>query len=86
MEQIDKIAFSQDELDAIKAIQSKFNNATQRIGLLLYEKKVIERDIAKADEALERLEDEKEALMNQFMEKYGVGHLDLESGEFTPAQ
>lgn len=82
--------FTQEELDQIKSLQNKYNE----IGIELVQLKLAKKS---AKEYLEQLEEQEEQLTNQIVEanqsekqlalqlseKYGVGSLDMETGEFT---
>ena len=82
--------FTQEELDQIKSLQTKYNE----IGIELVQLKLAKKA---AIEYLDQLEQQEEQLTNQIVEahqsekllaqslsdKYGVGSLDMETGEFT---
>ena len=83
--------FTQEELDQIRSLQTKYNE----IGIQLVQLKLAKKS---AKEYIEQLEEQEEQLTNQiveanqsekqlaqeFSEKYGVGSLDMETGEFVP--
>ena len=83
--------FTQEELDQIRSLQTKYNE----IGIQLVQLKLAKKS---AKEYIEQLEEQEEQLTNQiveanqsekqlaqeFSEKYGVGSLDMDTGEFVP--
>ena len=83
--------FTQEELDQIRSLQSKYNE----IGIQLVQLKLARKN---ADEYLQQLNEQEDKLTNEIVEanrsekslaqalsdKYGAGSLDMESGLFVP--
>jgi hypothetical protein len=89
----DAIKFTQDELDSLAKIQSKYQETTFRLGQLYLDKLSL-------DEKFKQLTESETSLKNAFMEnqkeeetwlngittKYGEGSLSLKDGTFIPAK
>tara|TARA_R100001129_G_scaffold126086_2_gene88350 strand:- start:559 stop:843 length:285 start_codon:yes stop_codon:yes gene_type:complete len=85
--------FNSEELGKIKDLQTKYQTITAKMGQL-------EVDRVLLDQAMERLEDNKNNLTEEYVNvqaeekqfvsdlnaKYGAGNVNLETGVFTPAQ
>lgn len=85
-----EVKFSQEELDQIKSLQTKYNE----IGIQLVQIKLARKN---AIEYLEKLTEQEDQLTNEiveanqlekqlaesFSEKYGNGSLDMETGLFV---
>lgn len=85
-----EIKFTQEELDQIKSLQTKYND----IGIQLVQLKIAKKT---AIEYLEKLNEQEEQLTNEivevsqsekelaqtFSDKYGAGSLDMETGIFV---
>lgn len=83
--------FNEEELTKIKTLQDKYQVlGIQLVQLTLAEsnaKKYIEDLNQKKSELYKQIEDtsaEEKSLAEELNNKYGVGTLNLESGEFTP--
>lgn len=83
--------FTQEELDQIKSLQTKYNEiGVQLVQLKLAKKNAIEY-LKKLDEQEELLTTEiveanqsEKILAEKLSEKYGTGSLDMETGIFIP--
>ena len=85
-----EIKFTQEELDQIRSLQTKYSE----VGIQLVQLKLAKKN---ALEYLDKLEQQEEELTNQiveanqlekklaqsFSEKYGAGSLDMETGLFV---
>ncbi len=88
---MEKTTFTQEEIDQIKLLQDKYNTlGVQLVQLKLatkngkdYLKSLEEQEQAIEEQILQTNSEEKQ-LAADLEEKYGVGSLNLESGEFTP--
>ena len=84
------VKFTQEELDSIQAVQQKYNNIGVRLVQLRLATKqsndylqALKEEEEKIDaEIVETNTHEKELAAN-LNEKYGVGQLDMTTGEFT---
>jgi|TARA_B110000503_G_scaffold101972_1_gene152297 hypothetical protein len=74
------------QLAAAKEVRAKQQQIQMEIGALYVSKKEIE---ARQDELLEELRvsgDKIKEIMSELEKEYGSGSLNLETGEFTPAE
>ena len=83
--------FTQEELDSIKKIQTKY----QSLGISLVQLEILKKSIyaemdkardseEKVKEEITKASEEEEQLSKALSEKYGMGTLDLQSGVFMP--
>lgn len=83
--------FTQEELDSIKKIQTKY----QSLGISLVQLEILKKSIyaeldkvrdseEKIKEEVTKTSQEEEQLSKALSEKYGMGTLDLQSGVFKP--
>ncbi len=83
--------FTQEELDSIKKIQTRY----QSLGISLVQLEILKKSIhaeldkvkdseEKVKEEVAKTSEEEEQLSKALSEKYGVGTLDLQSGVFKP--
>ena len=84
--------FTTEEIDEIKDLRDKNNNLISEMGGLELEKLLLEKRLDSVHEAKEKLEKDfillqetEKNLVEKLNEKYGAGTVDLESGEFIPA-
>jgi hypothetical protein len=81
---------TEEELQQVRDLRDKYANITARLGQLKAEQILVnnqlgvlaELEIKFTDEYL-NLHTEEETFAAQITEKYGVGNIDVESGEFT---
>lgn len=87
-----EVKFTQEELDQIKSLQTKYSE----IGIQLVQIKLAKKN---AIDYLDKLEQQEETLTEeilqanesekliaeQFSQKYGIGSLDMETGLFVPS-
>ena len=66
-----------DELTILVSLQNRWSELTRRYGELHYEMKVIDTNLVELDK--ERFD-----VVTQMQEKYGVGEVNLLTGEFIP--
>lgn len=86
-----EIKFTQEELDAIKSLQSKYNDiGIQLVQLKLaiknateYLNQLNEQEVTLTNEIVEANQAERD-LAQKFNDKYGNGSLDMETGIFVP--
>lgn len=83
--------FTQEELDSIKKIQTKY----QSLGISLVQLEILKKSIyaeldkvrdseEKIKEEVTKTSQEEEQLSKALSEKYGIGTLDMQSGIFKP--
>ena len=76
----------EDEYVQLASLQNRWNELTKRYGELHYQQKSITKEIALIDDALTELDTERFTVVTQMQEKYGVGQVNLVTGEFTPSE
>ena len=83
--------FTEQEMQSIKQVQEKYRQiGVQLVQIKLAKKnsedylKQLESQENEITEAILELNKEEKELADVLNEKYGVGSLDMESGEFTP--
>ena len=86
------IKFTADELKQITELRDASQAKVVEFGQLKLERfladqryKQIDELESKSEEEYKALQKQEVELVNTFKEKYGVGTVDLESGEFIPA-
>jgi seryl-tRNA synthetase len=84
---------TQEELQSIKDLQSKYNQSIFEIGASEAQLIVFQENIEKLIEAkkglvsdLKTIEQKESELVKSLQEKYGEGNIDINTGEITPAQ
>lgn len=77
---------TQEELDTIKALNEKSRAVTVELGEIELLKIQLIKRRKYAEQYLEDLRSEQEGNGKILTEKYGDGTIDLESGEFKPAE
>lgn len=82
----EKIIVSQEELAPLFAAQNEFDELTKRLGILEFQNMMLGEQLEQTRLELKKLDAERVATMTALQEKYGVGTIDVQTGEFTPAQ
>ena len=84
---------TQEELQQIKDLQSKYNQTILEIGASEAQLIVFQENIDKLTEAkkglvsdLKTIEQKESELVKSLQEKYGQGNINIETGEITPIQ
>lgn len=82
---------SKEELHEINVLKSKLANVVSDSGQFALQVQVLEMDIKELKNKLEQqgklfksLLEEEQALVKRLSEKYGVGSINFDTGEFTP--
>ena len=65
-------------------LQASWNDLTKKYGELHYQKKLVDSDLVTIDAALDKLDTQRRDSVNRLQDKYGVGQVNLSTGEFTP--
>lgn len=83
--------FTEQEMESIKLIQEKYSEiGVQLVQIKLARKtsedylKQLEEQESEITQTIIELNTEEKTIAETLNEKYGVGSLDMESGEFTP--
>jgi chromosome segregation ATPase len=84
---------SQDDIDGVKQLRSKYAQITAQIGQVEIELHVMKNQLEQLTsireqlfESYSKLQTEEQDLVKQLNEKYGDGVLDLESNKFVASQ
>ena len=84
---------TQEELQSIKDLQSKYNQTILEIGAAEAQLIVFQENIEKLTDAkkglvsdLKTIEQKESELVKNLQEKYGQGNINIETGEITPIQ
>ncbi len=85
--------FTEDELKQIQDLQQRYAATTDAFGRLKVQKMLLEQQHKGLEDAEINLENDyselqksEQELVQSLNEKYGAGTLDINSGEFTPAE
>jgi hypothetical protein len=77
------VKVTEEELAQLKESQAKVELLAQRFGQLTVQKKLITMDLDNTESYLEGAIHESKTIQQAMEQKYGVGTLNLETGEFT---
>ena len=84
---------TQEELQSIKDLQSKYNQTLFEIGLTEAQRLALLDQVEKLEtnkktflKDLETIEQKESELVKNLQEKYGQGNINIETGEITPIQ
>lgn len=78
------IKLTQEENSELVNLQVKFNELVRQLGEIHYRKKALDADLLLTEGALEDLDSERFDVVKRLQDKYGVGHVNLITGEFLP--
>lgn len=73
-----------EEVEKLQAVQQKYNAVVSELGNIEFAKLNLESRKEEVLTFLSELKSEEQALGKELSEKYGVGSINLEKGEFTP--
>ena len=79
------VKIEQDELNGAIEIRQKFAELTMQYGKIAFAARALERQQIEVEKQFDELTRQEEKFLNLVHEKYGVGSLSIETGEFTPA-
>lgn len=84
--------FSEDDVVAVKNLQSQYARTTAQIGQVEIELHLLSKRLDQMKELREKLftdytalQDQEQTLVKSLNEKYGDGILDIDSGKFIPS-
>lgn len=77
---------TREELEKLQEIQQKNAALVQELGQIGLAQINIEKRQENAEQYLDNLRQEESAFAKELEEKYGTGSIDLEKGEFIPAE
>jgi DNA transposition AAA+ family ATPase len=75
---------TEEEYTLLISLQNRWNELTKRFGELHYQKKGIDAEITLTDQALDDLDSERFEVVKRLQDTYGVGQVNLATGEFIP--
>ncbi len=78
------ITVDPSELKQVNDIRTKFAEITQRYGALQLAKRRLEKELIEVEDKYEELMNKERSLIEGLDTRYGVGNLNVETGEFTP--
>ena len=82
----ENVKLTQDELQSIRKIAEQETNAVTQIGNIEYQLKTLKEQKAKTFESITELGNQRIRLMDELQKKYGLGTINIESGEFTSTE
>ena len=78
--------FTEEELTSLKELQNQSQGLIYKAGQVYLQKMVIEEQESNLKNILDKLKEAESTMAQQLTEKYGKGTIDIESGEFVPAE
>ncbi len=82
---MEKTVLSKEEIDKLSSLQQQQDNFVIQLGQIEYQKNLLEQQKLKIKQQIESFENSQIQLAKQLEEKYGIGTVNLESGEFVKA-
>ena len=86
-----EVKFTESELEEIKAIQSTYNEITNKLGQLSIARLRVEQQHDSLEkehdtlmESFNKTQDSEQKFLDEITKKYGQGSLNPETGVFTP--
>ena len=81
---MESIKLTVEEVEQLQSIQQKYNAVVTELGNIEFAKINLESRKEEVLTYLSELKSEEQTLGKELSEKYGVGSINLEKGEFTP--
>lgn len=81
---IDSVKLTKEEHDLLISLQTRFNELTLRYGELHYQMRSVKAELIMIEAAFDELEKERFQSVTKLQNTYGVGSVNLTTGEFTP--
>lgn len=78
------ITVDSEELRRVNEVRIQFGELTLEYGKLWFTKRMLKKEFSQIEEQFDKLLTKEESLMKELNDRYGVGNLNVESGEFTP--
>lgn len=85
MQSEEKKKIDESDRSLLIGLQQRWEALTKRLGELHYSKILLEMEEKSLDAELRGLELDRQKVVEEFQEKYGIGDVDLDTGEFIPA-
>ena len=80
----ERIKLTTEEHNELLQLQNEFNELNRRYGELCYQKKNVLAELDLADQAHDDLDTRRFESVKRLEEKYGIGNVNLVTGEFIP--
>ena len=78
--------FTEEELNSLKILQAKSQNAKLQFGQLYLTKLKLEEQETLLKNHVREIEQEETKVAQELSNKYGKGSINIETGEFTPTE
>lgn len=78
--------FTEEELTSLKELQNQSQGITFKAGQVYLQKILLEEQESNLKTIISTLKKSESTIAQQLTEKYGKGSIDIESGEFIPAE
>ena len=78
------ITVDSEELKRVNEVRTQFGELTHEYGKLQLTKRMLGKELSQIEDQFEKLLTTEESLMKELNDRYGVGNLNVETGEFTP--
>ena len=78
------IKFTEDELKKLKDLQNQVDQIIVSLGQIALQRNQLDKIEEDTKKQFDLLKNQETALGEEFSKKYGVGTLDINSGEFIP--
>lgn len=72
------------EVQNLKNIEKDYTEFTKRYGELRFQEIIIQREMSLLDKQFDKLENDRIAIMESLITKYGKGTVDIDQGIFIP--
>lgn len=74
-----------EEIDKLRAFQAQYASATKIYGELYFQSRILSNELGAVSLEMDRIEQERVAMLVEFEKKYGVGQVDINTGIFVSA-
>ena len=81
----EQVTLLPEEVTKLQSFQLRFRSLTSQYGEAYFQQKLIGNELKEIDSQMDLLEDERISYMQDLQTKYGVGTVNINSGEFVPA-
>jgi hypothetical protein len=80
------VTLTPEEMQFLTSFQDRFNLITKRYGELMFQNKLLARELRSAEEEMDKIESDRIQMMENLQTKYGPGSIDLTTGQFFPGE
>lgn len=80
----DTMVLTADEIQTLRSFQSQYVALTSRYGDVFFQSKLINAELSTIESQMETLEKNRIDFVEVLQGKYGVGSVNITTGEFTP--